>query len=125
MATSGTIGLTTLPTSKLLEKAMRRCGLSPQALTPEVVDTALESLFMLLLSLSNRGLNLWCIDKQLMPLIPGQASYELLPGTQDVLNLLYSTPSPVSGGTVVRFGVKFSTLPTAGFDLQTSPDGLN
>jgi len=122
MTTSGTIGVTRIDTAKLLEKVTRRCGLSPQILTPEIVETALESLFMLLMSLSNRGLNLWCIDKQLVPLVSGQATYVLPAGTQDVLNLLYSAPSPVSEGRVVRFGVKFSTNPATPFTLQTSPD---
>lgn len=125
MATSGTIGLTRINTSKLLEKVTRRCGLSPQILTPEIVETALESLFMLLMSLSNRGLNLWCIDKKLMPLIVGQATYALPSGTQDILNLVYASPSPVDSGSVVRIGVKFSSLPDSPFNLQTSPDNAN
>lgn len=124
MATSGTIGLTRINTSKLLEKVTRRCGLSPQILTPEIVETALESLFMLLMSLSNRGLNLWCIDKQLLPLVVGQATYALPAGTQDVLNLVYASPSPVTSGTAVRVGVKFSVLPAAPYNLQTSPDNV-
>lgn len=122
MATSGTVGTTRIQTSKLLEKVTRRCGLAPQVLTPEIVETALESLFMLLMSLSNRGLNLWCIDKQIIPLVVGQATYVLPAGTQDVLNLLYSAPSPVTEGRIVRFGVKFSTKPTTSWSLQTSPD---
>ena len=122
MATSGTIGVTRINTAKLLEKATRRCGLIPQLLTPEMVDTALESLFMLLMSLSNRGLNLWCVDKQLVSIVSGQASYTLPTGTQDILNLMYSSPTQVASGSVVRFGVKFSALPTTSFNLQTSPD---
>lgn len=126
MATSGTIGRTRFSTAKLLEKVTRRCGLSPQVLTPEHVNNALESLFMLLLSLSNRGLNLWCIDKKLMSLVAGQASYTLPTGTQDILNLLYARPSQVEYGTVVRFGVKFSTLPTtATYNLQTSSNNVD
>lgn len=124
MSTSGTIGLTRIQTNKLLEKAMRRCGLTPQILTPEIVETALESLFMFLLSLSNRGLNLWCVDKQLIPLVSGKATYVLPTGTQDVLNLLYSAPTPVTEGRIVRFGVKFSSNPTLPFRLQKSDDGV-
>ena len=139
MATSGTIGTTTIKTSKLLEKAVRRCGLLPATLTPESVDTALESMFMLLMSLSNRGLNLWCVDKKLMALEVAKATYDLPIGTQSVLNLIHATPVIVTGtdssGTndyttqltevskVVRIGVKFSVSP-ASFDLQTSSDGV-
>lgn len=124
MSTSGTIGLTRIQTNKLLEKAVRRCGLQPAILTPEIVDTALEDLYMLLMSLSNRGLNLWCIDKKLLPLTIAQATYQLPVGTQDVLNLMHCVPKRVTSGTVVRIGVKFSALPTTSFNLQTSPDGV-
>ena len=124
MSTSGTIGLTRIQTNKLLEKAVRRCGLQPAILTPEIVETALEDLYMLLMSLSNRGLNLWCIDKKLLPLTIAQATYQLPVGTQDVLNLMHCVPKRVTSGTVVRIGVKFSALPTTSFNLQTSPDGV-
>jgi len=97
MATSGTVGNTVINTAKLLEKAIRRCGLSPQALTPETVETAREDLFMLLLSLSNRGLNLWCIDKKLLALNVGQGTYTLPVGTQSILNAMISTHTRVTG----------------------------
>ena len=139
MSTSGTVNTTSIKTSNLLEKAMRRCGLTPQQITPEIVESAQESLFMLLLSLSNRGLNLWCVDRQLMPLYNGQATYPLPTGTQVVLNLLHVTPTFVTGtdtqntndyqtqltaaSKVVRFGVKFATSPTA-FTFEHSTDGV-
>lgn len=92
MATSGTVGQTTISTDRIIEKAVMRCGLSPTFLTAESIDIALEDLFMLLLSLSNRGLNLWCIDRQVVPLVAGQSTYVLPDGTQDLLNVLLSTP---------------------------------
>ncbi len=140
MATSGTIGQTTFKTSAMLEKAIRRIGLLPAVLTPEIVNNALETLYMLLMSMSNRGLNLWCIDKQLVTLSPNQATYVLPEGTQDILNVLQSTPTLVTGTNtvtatdyqvdlgestpLVRFGVRFSTRPTASFSLQHSADGV-
>jgi len=141
MATSGTIGTTTISTMKLLEKAVRRCGLMPQQLEPEIVATATEDLFMLLMSLSNRGLNLWCVDQQLMPLVSGKKTYVLPTGTTDVLNLLLCTPRSITGdfelttnyatmpfedgqSDVVRVGVKFSVLPTVSFQIQSSDDGV-
>jgi len=141
MATSGTIGNTVINSAKLLEKAIRRCGLSPQALTPEMVTTAQEDMFMFLMGMSNRGLNLWCIDQQLIPLVNSKKTYVLPVGTTDVLNLLFCTASRASytltiGATdataansdstfdVVRYGVKFSTLPTTSFLFETSNDGV-
>ena len=141
MATSGTIGNTRINTAKLLEKAVRRCGLPPQVLTPEIVVTAQEDLLMLLMGMSNRGLNLWCIDRQLVPLVASKKTYVLPVGTTDVLNLLFCAPTRASytlivGATdatavnsdsafdVVRYGIKFSTLPTTSFLFETSADGL-
>lgn len=92
MATSGTIGNTAISTVKLVEKALRRCGLSPASITAETLETAKEDLYMLLMSLSNRGLNLWCIDSQTVPVVAGQAVYVLPVGTLDVLNLNLATP---------------------------------
>jgi len=92
MATSGTIGNTVINTAKLVEKALRRCGLSPASATAETAETAKEDLYMLLMSMSNRGLNLWCIDSQTVPLVIGQAVYVLPPGTLDVLNINLATP---------------------------------
>jgi len=93
MATSGTIATTVIKTSQLIEKALRRCGINPASATVETLDTAREDLFMLMMSLSNRGLNLWCIDQQIIPLVAGQATYVLPDGTLDVLNALIQTPS--------------------------------
>lgn len=140
MATSGTIGTTRISTAKMVEKALRRCGLAPQAITPEIVETAKEDLFMFLMGLSNRGLNLWCVDQKLMNLVVGKKTYLLPVGTTDVLNLLFCVSTRpdytvVTAATdasvtftedtpVVRFGVKFSVLPTVSFDFQTSVDGF-
>lgn len=139
MATSGTIGQTTINTAKILEKALRRCGLNPSIITPEIVETAKEDLFLLLTSLAQRGLNLWCIDKKLMGLATGQATYVLPIGSTDVLNLLQSFPTLVTGSEVAdantctvnlsdpsevcRFGVRFASQP-ASFTFQVSSDGL-
>ena len=139
MSTSGTIGQTVIQTNKILEKAIRRCGLFPASLTPEIVEEAVESLYMLLLSLSNRGLNLWCVERNLLPLIAHQARYTLPVGTLSVLNVLQATPQRVTGtvtsdannyqvalaeaSKITRFGIKFSVLPTTSFDLQVSQDG--
>ena len=93
MVTSGTVGSTTINVTRLIEKALRRCGLSPASNTQETMETAREDLFMLLMSLSNRGLNLWCIDRQEIPLVAGTATYTLPAGTLDVLNLNLATPT--------------------------------
>lgn len=141
MTTSGTISQTRFNTAKMLEKAVRRCGKTPAVLTPEVVDNALETLFMMLMSLSNRGLNLWCVDKVLMAQEAGRAKYTLPSGTQDLLNVSQSTPSlltPTSSSStatsssvafddvkkIVRVGLRFTTVPTSVLELQYSSDNI-
>lgn len=140
MTTSGTIGTTKINNIKLLEKAVRRCGLTPSVLTPELMEQAKETMFMFMTSLSARGLNLWCVDEQLLAHRTGQAKYVLPVGTQDLLNVLQSVNSIVQGedsstatdfksilpasASIVRYGVKFGTIIPTSFSLQKSMDGL-
>ena len=140
MATSGTIGTTSITTAQLLEHAMRRCGVSPAAQTPEVVQVAIDNLFLLLLMLSSRGINLWTVDKVIIPLVAGQATYVLPPGTLDVLNASYATPSYATGTntaaalsyttqlasatSVPRISLAFSALPTNPVVLSGSNDNI-
>ena len=77
MATSGTIGSTVVATDVVLAHAFRRCGVSATAQTPEFVEIAQECLFFLMLSLASRGINLWCVDKQIMDVTSGKEVYVL------------------------------------------------
>lgn len=139
MSTSGTVGTTTIATSKILEHAMRRCGVAPTGQTPEIVEICQDSLFFLLLSLASRGINLWCVDKKIINSVVGKVTYVLPTGTLEILNATYSTATYVTGTdtsaatnykvvlstatAVVRVGVTFSVLPTTAFLLQYSSDG--
>lgn len=120
-----TIGQTRFTVATVIEKSIRRCGLPPSSITPETISTAREDLFMLLMSLSSRGLNLWCIDQQYITLQAGKATYQLPAGTLDILNLNQSRPTIVTTGEVAWVAVRFDTLPlTATFDLLGSDDGF-
>lgn len=126
MATSGTVALTTISTAKLIEHAIRRCGLSPTTQTAETMQTARECLYLLMLSLATRGLNLWCVETDLIGLRTNQATYVLPDGTIDLLKLVFSRPTRVEGtdvqaglnyttsldsaSNVLRVGVKFDTI---------------
>ncbi len=129
MATSGTIGTTVVQTDSILLHALLRCGLRSTSLTPEIVSLAFDDLFFLLLNLASRGLNLWCIDKQIIGLFPNQATYVLPVGTIDVLNVVYSQPTVQASVTSYPSGtqalgtltsstmiVRFGFMPTATFD---------
>lgn len=141
MTTSGTVGTTTVDTAKLLEHAFRRCRVKPALQTPELVASARESLYMLLIMLANRGLNLWCVGVDYIGLGQGQATYVTPVGTIDVLNVIYSQPTQATGTDtstvtskttelsvateVKRIGVKLSAVTAADtLTLASSTDGI-
>lgn len=96
MATSGTVGTTVIDTAKVIDHAVRRCGLMPSTLTPEQLDTCLSNLYLLLVGFANRGINLWCIDRELVALQPNKANYQLSVGTLDILDVSYRTVTSLS-----------------------------
>lgn len=138
MATSGTVATTTIDTAALLEHGIRRCKLIPSAQTPESIQVATNCLKMLCLNLSNRGLNLWAVEKAFMGLSTGKPTYTTPDGTIDVLNVVYTQPTLVTvafsaitaGGkatlttstTIQRIGFKLSAAFTGQLLLSSSPD---
>lgn len=141
MTTSGTVGTTTIDTALVLEHAFRRCKVKAAMQTPENVALAKENLYLLLLSLANRGLNLWCVETAYLGLNAGQATYEMPTGTIDVLNAIVSQPTQATGTdttaatsiatelsadtTIVRIGVKMSSVTASDtLTLAQSADGV-
>lgn len=139
MAYSGTVSQTTFDTRKVIENAARRCKLPPQSLSAEHVEVAKDQLYLLLSDLSNRGIQLWCIEKQIYPLYDGVGDVTLDLGTLDVLNGNLRTLQEVSGtntdtstsrttffGTsifVTTVGVKWTSAAVP-ISLQRSEDGI-
>lgn len=99
MATSGTLGTTVIDTARLIEHSARRAGISASKQTPDFIDAATESLYMLMLHLANDGINLWCLEKLFMGLVVGQAGYVLPTGTLEITNPLFSQPTLTTGTT--------------------------
>jgi hypothetical protein len=139
MSTSGTIATTSIDTAAVVEHAFRRCRVLPSAQTPETVLIAKENLYLILLNLSNRGLNLWAVEKAFIGLNVGQATYATPSGTLDVLNVVYCTPTLVTntfavggnGGTatfassdITRIGFTVSTSYTGTIVLSYSTDSV-
>lgn len=89
MATSGTF-LFNLAMDDLLTEAWERCGKSPEILNAAVSNSALRSVQLALLDWSNRGLNLWQIDKQAVAIPAGTQSFTTAVGTTDVLEMTVS-----------------------------------
>jgi len=139
MAYSGTVSQTTFNTRKVIENAARRCKLPPQSLSAEHIEVANDQLYLLLSDLSNRGIQLWCIEKQIYPLYDGVGTITLDTGTLDILNSNLRTLQQVTGINtdtstsrqvffptatfVTTVGIKW-TAPAVPISLQRSDDGI-
>jgi hypothetical protein len=99
MATSGTVGTTTILVDDLISHSLRRAGVSASDVTSEIQQTAKNNLYFYLCTLANKGWNLWAIDRTVIGLVQGQKEYALPVGTVDIINALYRTVSLPSGGT--------------------------
>lgn len=138
--TSGTVAATTVDVTTLIEHAFRRCGKLPSTISGELQLAAMENLFFLLTALANDGISLWCIQRSIIPLVPGCLTYTLPPGTADLLSSNYRTQtalvgsSPVSGAGYSGWQFSSSVQPTnaqvsfsvAGLPslvIESSPDG--
>lgn len=140
MTTSGTVATTTIDTAIVIDCAVRRVGLAPATLTPEQLDTASINLYLILTSIINRGVNLWCVEKQIVGLYENQASYTLPDGTIDVLNATYRDSSQLtptetvnaanwtflfSAATAVKtVGILFGNSASYSLILEYSSDGV-
>lgn len=141
MTTSGTVGQTTLDVAQIFEHAARRCGKVASTLTQEQTQIARDNLFLILTSMINRGINLWCIDKQVMAVYTDQITYDLAPGTIDILNTFWRNISildvtwtvgttdwtgalDAGENAVVSFAFVPTTTQTLTLVLEGSTDGV-
>lgn len=112
MAYSGSISGTTFNALKVVDHAFRRCRLPAQAITAEMQEYALESLYVFLSELANIKTPSWCIEKMILPMYENQPIVTLPAGTVEVLNLNYRVLQVVSGATVTdstSYKVYFTT----------------
>lgn len=91
MTTSGTVGLTQVSVQSLIDHGARRAGKLAEELTSEQVTAAKESLWYLLSNMANRGIQYWCIQKNVLGMNVDRAVYAMPVGTVDVLNSNYRT----------------------------------
>ncbi len=105
-ATSGTYDWT-LDNAGIVTEAFARCGIHPTALTREHFISATRSLNLALATWSNRGVNLWQVDLQAVPLSQGVATYTLPSNTVNVLDAYLET---YSLQTTVNGSPNFSTV---------------
>lgn len=139
MAVSGTVSQTTFNTRKVIDHAFRRCRLPPEGVAAEQLQVAQETLYLILSRLANRGLQLWCIDKVILPMYENMASIPAPVGTVDLLNTNLRTMQYLtgvatgtattsslfvaSGAIVTTIGVQWSAA-SAPFVIEWSNDGL-
>ena len=140
MATSGTVSTTQFTTRQVIDHAFRRCRLGAQQITSEMINVANDQLYLILANLSNRGVQLWCIEKIIMPLYEGQSAVTLPLGTVDVLNTNLRTLTQVTGTetttattftmsvaggtTVTTVGILWSAAAVP-FVVEQSADGIS
>jgi len=138
VAVSGTVSTTVFNTRKVVDHAYRRCRMPPEGISSEQVSFALDTLYLILSMLANRGLQLWCIEKDIMPLYQAQGLIEMPNGIVDILNTNLRTLQEVSGTStttsttyltvftsvtqVTNVGVYWNGASTS-YALETSNDG--
>lgn len=113
-------------TRRVIDRALGRCKLFPQQITSEKIDIARDNLYLLLSTLANKGVQLWCVEKLILPLYQAQANVYLPARTVDILNAnlrmmtrLTGTDTSSASGTVsFAFDDDFETTCT-----QTSANG--
>ena len=88
MTTKGTSGFN-LDLNELVEEAYERAGLELR--TGYDMRTARRSLNLLTIEWANKGINLWCIEQGQIPMVTGQAVYDLPIDTIDLLDQVIRT----------------------------------
>lgn len=110
MNTSGTVSQTVVSVMQMIDSGARRAGKLAEELTSEQVASAKLSLYYLLSSLSNWGINYWAINKVIIGLNPDQYQYYMPVGTVDVLNANYRTLTNVNTGAYSTSGAALNAF---------------
>lgn len=112
MTTSGSAGFN-LDLNDIVEEAFERCG--SQLRTGYDLRTARRSLNLLTIEWANRGINLWTIDEGAIPMVTGQATYDLPIDTIDLLDHVVRTGVGAANQTDINItrisGSTYSTIP--------------
>ena len=130
MAYSNTVGTTVIDVQALIDHGARRAGKLAEELTSEQVQSAKESLFYVLSNMANRGIQYWCIEKEVYGLNVDKYVYDLPIGTVDVLNANYRTVtrltnSPFSSSGTVDNAFDGNTETVCQLTTNTGYIGIN
>lgn len=91
MTTSGTTTFN-LDLNELVEEAFERCG--GELRSGYDLRTARRSLNLLTLEWANKGINLWTVEQGEIPLVAGQATYNVPVDTVDLIEHVIRTGAP-------------------------------
>lgn len=132
------VGQTSISIAKIIDSAVRRVGLPVELQSPETVEIAKNNLYLILMNLTNRGVNFWAIEEQFVPLIAGKAKYTMPAGTVDVLNSNYRTVTEATGTVTTTTTTHITEFdeatdvvmlyldsPTASITVSKSTDGVS
>lgn len=137
MTTSGTTAFTP-DLNEVIEEAFERCG--SEARTGYHFRTARRSLNLLTIEWANRGINLWTIEEGSIPMVTGQAEYDLPVDTIDLVEHMIRTGTGQNQQdlSITRISVStYATIPNktaTGRPIQvwvdrqsgaTEPSGIN
>lgn len=95
MTTSGTTNFNP-SVGEAVMHAFQMCGVRPTALTQEHMTSARMATNMLLTTWSSKGVNLWKVTLQTIPLVAGQASYAVPTNNIVMLDTYISTANGAS-----------------------------
>ena len=126
MATSGTVGLTTVSVQNLIDDAARASGKLAEELTVEQVQSSKRNLFYVLSSIINKGIQYFAIKKKVIGLNADQYIYNMPVGSNDALNVLYRQMERPSGSYTTSAGGTVANVydgDTSTFCQQTSANG--
>jgi hypothetical protein len=99
MSTSGTYNFGSTISEQFIIDAYERCGILPDVITAEQIQSGQRSINLLLSEWINKGLNLWTVKQSMLNLIPNQNAYLLPYPTSDVLEATIRTSNRNLGGT--------------------------
>jgi hypothetical protein len=113
MTTSGTSAFN-LDLTEIVEEAFERVG--GEMRTGYDLRTARRSLNLMFADWANRGINMWTFEQGSIPLVPGQATYNLPADTVDLLEHVIRTGAGSSATqadlTITRISVStYATIP--------------
>jgi hypothetical protein len=113
MTTTGT-ALFNMDLADIIEESFERCGNGSELRSGYDFKTARRSLNLLFAEWGNRGINLWTVEEGAIPMVTGQAVYNLPIDTVDLLDQVIRTGTGQNQSdiTISRIsGSTYSTIP--------------